>query len=318
MAEIGYFLSSEEHTGPELVHGAVLAERSGFRRAWISDHFHPWLDDQGQSPFVWSVLGAIAQATSELRVTTAATCPTVRIHPVVIAQAAATTAQLFGDRFSLGVGSGENLNEHVTGAPWPRVAVRQRMLEEAVGIIRALWRGELTSIETEHYTVDNARLYTLPGSPPDIVMSGFGDQAVQLAARIADGFMTTMPDADAVRRYRDAGGSGRVQGGVKVCWADSEEQAVKTAHQTWRMELVPGQLAQDAPLPMHFEQVSQLVSEEMVAEKVVCGPDPKRHAEALQAYLDAGCDEVYVGQMGPDQEGMIRFYEREVLPLFRG
>lgn len=315
MVEIGYFLSSEEHDARELVDGAKMAEQAGFRKAWISDHFHPWNDAQGESPFVWTVLGAVLQAT-RLHLTTAVTCPTFRIHPAVIAQAAATTAQLSGGRFTLGLGSGEALNEHITGLPWPRVDVRLAMLEEAVSIIRELWRGELTSVDGAYYDVDNARLYTLPPTPPDIVMSGFGDKATALAARIADGFVTTMPDADAVRTYREHGGKGPVQGGLKVCWATDQDQAVKTAHQLWGLELIPGQFAQDAPLPLHFEQVGQLVTEDMVREKIACGPDPQRYVHEIQAYVDAGFDEVYVGQMGPDQEGMIRFFEREVLPHF--
>ena len=314
MVEVGYFLSSEEHTSKELVQGAVLAEQAGFRKAWISDHFHPWNDAQGQSPFVWTVLGAIASATEALHLTTAVTCPTFRTHPAIIAQAAATTAEVFDGRFSLGVGSGEALNEHVTGMPWPRVDVRLEMLAEALSIIRELWQGGLTSIEGKYYDVENARIYTRPETPPDILVSGFGPKSTELAARIGDGFMTTMPDADAVKTYRDNGGTGLVQGGLKVCWGPDEDAAAKTAHELWGMELIPGQFAQDAPLPRHFEQVSQLVSVEMVREKVPCGPDPERYITAIREYADAGFDEVYVGQMGPDQKGMIDFVRSEVLP----
>jgi G6PDH family F420-dependent oxidoreductase len=321
MATIGYFLSSEEHPGSELVKGAVLAERAGFPAAWISDHFHPWLDEQGQSPFVWSVLGAIAASTDRLRVTTAVTAPTVRIHPAIIAQAAATTAELFetsgsggAGRFSLGVGTGEALNEHILGDHWPRPGVRLSMLEEAVEIIRALWTGETLDHDGEHYVVENARLYTLPQTPPQILMSGFGPKAIKLAARIADGFINTSPDADAIKQYRDAGGRGRLQAGVKVCWNDDKQQAIKIAHRTWRNSSVPGQLAQELTMPTFFEQASELVTEEMVADAVTCGNDPDEHVAAIQQYVDAGFNEVYVAQMGPDQEGMIAFYEREVLP----
>jgi G6PDH family F420-dependent oxidoreductase len=311
--EIGYFLSCEEHSPSELIRGAQLAEEAGFGKAWISDHFHPWNDAEGQSPFVWGVLGAIAQATG-LHVTTAVTCPTFRIHPVVVAQAAATAACMFEGRFSLGVGTGEALNEHVTGLPWPRVAVRQAMLEEAVGIIRRLWEGGLVSVDGDHYDVDNARIYTLPDTPPDILVSGFGPESTKLAARIGDGFMTVSPDAESVRTYREAGGTGLVQGGLKVCWAADADAARKTAHRLWAHELVPGQIAQDAPTPAHFEQISALVTEDMVAEQVVHGPDPQPYVEAIREYADAGFDELYIGQMGPDQEGMIRFLREQVLP----
>jgi G6PDH family F420-dependent oxidoreductase len=319
MATIGYFLSSEEHPGTELVRAARLAEDAGFSAAWISDHFHPWLDEQGHSPFVWSVLGAIAAATDRLRVATAVTAPTVRIHPAVIAQAAATTAELFGtvdgaSRFDLGVGTGEALNEHILGDHWPRPEVRLAMLEEAVAIIRALWTGETLDHDGEHYVVENARIYTLPPATPDILVSGFGPKAIETAAKIGDGFVTTSPSAEDIVAYREHGGTGRTQGGVKVCWHEDRQQAVKIAHKTWRNSFVPGQLAQDLPTPTHFEQASELVTEEMVAEKVACGPDPEEHVAVVRTYVDAGFDEVYVAQMGPDQEGMIRFYEKEVLP----
>jgi G6PDH family F420-dependent oxidoreductase len=325
MATIGYFLSSEDHPGSELVKAAVLAERAGFPAAWVSDHFHPWLDEQGHSPFVWSVLGGIAAATERLRVTTAVTAPTVRIHPAIIAQAAATTAELFersgsggAGRFDLGVGTGEALNEHILGDHWPRPEARLDMLEEAVEIIRTLWAGEVVDHDGEHYVVENARIYTLPQTLPRILVSGFGPKSIQLAARIADGYITTSPDAAAIEQYRRAGGKGVLQAGVKVCWHEDKQQAVKIAHRTWRNSFVPGQLAQELAMPTFFDQASELVTEEMVAEKVTCGSDPEEHVAAIQEYVDAGFDEVYVAQMGPDQEGMISFYEREVLPRLRG
>src|SRR3954447_15988950 len=219
MATIGYFLSSEEHPGSELIRAAAQAEQAGFEAAWISDHFHPWLDEQGHSPFVWSVLGGIAQATSTLRVSTAVTAPTVRIHPAVVAQAAATTAELFGDgRFALGVGTGEALNEHILGDHWPTPEVRLEMLSEAVELIRDLWKGESVDHDGEHYVVENARLYTLPSYTPQILVSAFGPKALEVAARIGDGFITTSPSAEDIATYRSNGGKGVTQGGVKVCW----------------------------------------------------------------------------------------------------
>ena len=186
--EIGFFLSSEEHGPAELVAFAQAAETAGFRSALISDHYHPWLEEQGQSPFVWSVIGALA-ATTNLRVTTGVTCPTVRVHPAVIAQAAATCATMMPGRFRLGVGSGENLNEHILGNAWPPVRVRLQLLEEAVEIMRQLWEGSIVTAHTEHYTVENARLYTLPEAPPPVLVSAFGAKATEVAARIGDGFV---------------------------------------------------------------------------------------------------------------------------------
>jgi G6PDH family F420-dependent oxidoreductase len=318
MVMLGYFLSSEEHAAHELVTGAVLAERAGFPKAAISDHFHPWLPEQGQSPFVWPVLGAIAHATTDLRVTTAVVCPTVRVHPVIVAQAAATTQQLFGGRFSLGLGSGEALNEHILGDRWPSIEVRLAMLEEAIGIIKRLWTGETVDHHGGHYTVENARLWTLPESPPRILMSAFGPKAVDLAARACEGYVGAWPAKRLIALYRKLGGRGPALGELKVCWHEDAEEAVRIAHRTWRHEFVPGQGSQDLPTTTHFAQAASIVSPDMVGERIACGPDPERHITAIQAYVDAGYDEVYVAQMGPDQAGMIHFYQREILPHFAG
>jgi G6PDH family F420-dependent oxidoreductase len=313
MAEIGYFLSSEEHGPRDLVRIAGQAEAAGFRSVWISDHYHPWTDRQGEAPFVWSVIGGIA-ASTELRVTTAVTCPTVRMHPAVVAHAAATAAAMLPGRFLLGVGTGENLNEHVLGGAWPRVDVRFAMLEEAVEVVRELWSGRLTSYDGRYYQVSNARIYSLPETPPPILMSALGRKAVEVAARIADGLISTRPDADAIRHYRDVGGTGPRQGGLKVCWARDEAEARKLAHELWATEHVPGEASRELPLPSHFEDLAELVTEERVADVVPCGPDPERHAAAIRQYLDAGFDEVYVSQIGPDQAGFFDFWQREVRP----
>src|SRR3954469_12431746 len=202
---IGYFLSSEEYTPAELVEQARGAERAGFSALWISDHYHPWVDAQGQSAFVWSTIGALSQVCS-LPVTTAVTCPTVRIHPAVLAQAVATSAVLHSGRFVLGVGSGEALNEHILGDAWPQTDVRLEMLEEAVDVMRRLWEGGQVSHHGTHYTVENARIYTLPDEPPDVYVSGFGPKATELAGRMGDGFCTVMPDPDAIELFRSSGG----------------------------------------------------------------------------------------------------------------
>jgi G6PDH family F420-dependent oxidoreductase len=316
MATIGIFLSSEEHGAPRLVDVARKAEQAGFRSAWISDHFHPWTNAQGNSPFVWSVIGGIAAVTSELRVHTAVTCPTVRIHPAIIAHAAATSATMLPGRFGLGVGSGEALNEHIFGDPWPNAQTRLRMLAEAVEIIRELWTGKIVRHDGDHYVVDNARLYSLPDEPPPIHVSGFGPKAISVAAQIGDGYMTVAPDADALQQYRGAGGTGTAHVGRKVCWAASEEEAVRTAHRLWPNEALGGELAQVLPMPAHYEQACELVTPEMVAESVPCGPDPERHVEAIREVFDAGYDECYIQQIGDDQEGFLDFYQREVLPRF--
>ena len=315
--KIGYFLSSEEFGPRELVRQARLAEASGFSDLWISDHYHPWTAEQGNSPFVWGVIGALAEATSTMTVTTAVTCPTLRIHPAVIAQAAATAAVQLDGRFIFGVGSGEALNEHILGDPWPEADIRLEMLEESIALIRELWKGRQTSWDGDHYHVENAHLYTLPDTPPPVYVSGFGPKAIELAGRIGDGFCFVAPEAEMVQQFRDAGGAGKpVQGGTKVCWGTDEAAARQTAHKTWPNEALPGELPQILPTPSHFQQAAQLVTEDMVAEAVACGPDMDKHVAQLQAYADAGFDEVYVQQIGTDHEGFFEAYARDVLPHF--
>jgi G6PDH family F420-dependent oxidoreductase len=314
MTTFGYFLSCEEYTPAELVEQATLAEQAGFEALWISDHFHPWNDEQGQSPFVWSVIGALSQACS-LPVTTAVTCPTVRMHPALVAQAAATSQVMLEGRFRLGVGSGEALNEHILGTVWPSADVRLEMLEEAVGLLRKLWSGDVVTERGRHYSVDTARIYTLPDTPPPVYVSAFGPKAIDVAARIGDGFITTSPDAEALRAFRDKAGAAKpAQAGFKVCYAASEREGVAVAHRLWANSGLPGELAQVLPSPKHFEQASELVTHEMTGSSVVCGPDAGRHVNAFGPFVDAGFDEVYVANMGPHYKEMIALYGNEVLP----
>ena len=316
--KIGYFLSSEEWGPRDQVELAAKAQRAGFEGLWISDHYHPWNDEQGHSPFVWSVIGAIAQAADGMAVTTAVTCPTVRIHPAVIAQAAATSAVMLDGRFRLGVGSGEALNEHILGDRWPEADERLEMLEEAVHVIRTLWQGGARDHRGRHYRVEHARVYDLPENPPEIVISGFGPKATDLAARVGDGFCTVAPDAESVERFRGNAARGSlVQGGMKVCWGEDEAACRKTVHRLWPNEALPGELAQVLPTPAHFEQAAELVTEEMVAEEVPCGADADLHLEKIKAFADAGFDELYVNQIGPDQDAFFEVYREQVLPRAR-
>jgi G6PDH family F420-dependent oxidoreductase len=312
---LGYFLSCEEYTPRELVEQAVAAEEAGFEALWISDHFHPWNDEQGQSPFVWSVVGALSQACS-LPVTTAVTCPTMRVNPVIVAQAAATSAVMLDGRFTLGVGTGEALNEHILGQPWPPAELRLEMLEEAVAVMRQLWEGGFVTHRGRFYTVDNARIYTLPEAPPQVYMSGFGPQATDVAARIADGYITTSPDTELLGRFREGSGGKPAQAGLKVAYAPTEDEGVEHAHRRWRNSGLPGELAQVLPSPRHFEQASELVTEEMTRSSITAGPDPEQHRAAVREYVDAGFDEVYVANMGPHPLSleMIAMFGREVLP----
>ncbi|MDW4905424.1 TIGR03557 family F420-dependent LLM class oxidoreductase [Streptomyces sp. ADMS] len=318
MPEYGYFLACEEFGPADLGEQARQAEQAGFRALWISDHYHPWNDAQGQSPFVWSVIGALSQAVS-LPIETAVTCPTVRTHPAVVAQAAATSAVMTDGRFRLGVGTGEALNEHILGDRWAPAHIRLEMLEEAIQVMRRLFTGEEVTHHGPHYTVENARLYTVPDEPVPIDVSGFGPQATALAARVGDGYITMGPEEDLTTQFRKGGGgAGLVSGGTKVCYGPNREEAVRTVHRLWSNQLLPGEMAQILPTPRHFEQLEPLVTENMVSENTVCGADVDEHVSALSAFADAGFDRVYVSQIGPDQRGFFDFYRTKVLPRLPG
>jgi coenzyme F420-dependent glucose-6-phosphate dehydrogenase len=318
MFALGYALSSEEHAPADLIRYARRAEEVGFAFALISDHYHPWIGQQGHSPFVWSVIGGIAQAAQRLTLGTGVTCPTMRIHPAIIAQAASTSAAMMPGRFFLGLGTGENLNEHILGDRWPAHDMREAMLEEAVEIIRTLWKGETLTYRGEYYTVENARIYTLPEHLPPILMAAGGPRAAESAGRIADGLITTTPSAELLKRFEGVGGSGKPSyGQLTVCWAQDEAAARHTAYKYWPTAAVRGELSQELPTPAHFEQAAKMVREEDVAEAIICGPDPERHIAGVREFIDAGYDHVYVHQVGPDQEGFFRFYEQEILPKLR-
>jgi G6PDH family F420-dependent oxidoreductase len=318
VTRLGYTLSSEEFDAPSLVTQAERAERAGFSFASISDHFHPWVDEQGESPFVWSTLGAISQRTERIELMTGVTCPTMRVHPAIIAQAAATAAQLLPGRFSLGVGSGENLNEHIVGERWPGVVERQERLEEAIEVIRELWTGKLTSRRGKHFTVENARLYSLPEELPPLLVAVAGESSVELAARAGDGLIGVAPAAESVKQFRSEGGEGKpTYGQLHVCWAEDEQEAKELALKQWPNGAISGSYFLELPLPAHFEEAAEVLDAEDIGKSIVCGPDPERHRAAIQEYVDAGYDHVYVHQIGPDQESFFDFYEREVFPSFR-
>jgi G6PDH family F420-dependent oxidoreductase len=315
MPEIGYAISSEEHAPSDIVEHAVLAEQAGFPFALISDHYHPWVDAQGHSPFVWAVIGGIATAAKRLRLGTGVTCPSVRIHPAIIAQAAATAAAMMPGRFFLGVGSGENLNEHILGDRWPSVDTRQEMMEEAIDVIRLLWQGGYQSHDGQYFVVENARIYDLPEQLPEIMVAASGPEAAELAGEVGDGLIGTAPDREVLGAFSSAGGEGKPTfGQLTVCWGKDEAEARRLALKLWPNAGIPGAASTELPLPLHYQQLAELVTEEQIAEKVVCGPDPERHLEKIREYADAGYSHVYIHQVGPDQAGMIRFYEREILP----
>jgi len=316
LIELGYALSSEEHPPVEIVKLARAAEDAGFSFALISDHFHPWTDRQGESGFVWSMIGAIAHATERLRLGTGVTCPTMRVHPAIVAQAAATCASLMPGRFFLGVGTGEALNEHIFADRWPSPQERLAMLEEAVGLIRELWGGDLVSHDGKHYVVDRARIYSLPNELPPIYVAAAAPDAAELAGRIGDGLVSTSPEREIVQTFKSAGGGGPRYGQLTVCYAESEDEAVQTALEWWPNAALKGPLGQELALPSMFEASAEMVDEEAIADAVVCGPDADLHRKKIREFEDAGFDHVYIHQVGLDQDGFMRFYAEEILGAF--
>jgi len=315
MPQFGYALSSEEHAPLDLVRNAKLAEDAGFEFLSISDHYHPWIDAQGHSGFVWALIGGIAASTSKIRLGTGVTCPTIRIHPAIIAQATATAACLMPGRFFFGIGSGEKLNEHILGDRWPEVEVRLEMMEEAVEVIRRLWAGGVQSHHGRHYTVENARIYDLPDQLPEIVVSASGPKATEVAGRIGDGLWGMAPEKELVTQFDKLAGAGKPKyAQVTLCWATDEAAARKTAHEIWPTSAIKGEASQELPSPKHFEQLAEMVTEDQIAESIPCGPDPEPVLEQVRTYLEAGFDHVYFHQVGPDQAGFLDFATRELLP----
>jgi G6PDH family F420-dependent oxidoreductase len=313
--EIGYTLSSEERQPEELVRLGQMAEDTGFGYALISDHFHPWTDKQGSAPFVWAVLGGIASTTKTLRVGTGVTCPIMRVHPAIVAQASATIGCMMPGRFFLGVGAGESLNEHVVGQTWPPPDMRQDMLEEAIGVLRLLHGGGERSHYGKFFQVHDARVYNLPEKPVPIYVAAAGKESAKLAARAGDGLICSAPSAETVRAFVEGGGNGKPRyGQLTVCWAKTEDEAVRTALDFWPISGLEGQFKNELPRPLYLEQASKPVTAEMIKKEITCGPDPQKHLEAIGKFARAGFDHVYVHQVGPDQEGFMRFYEREILP----
>lgn len=317
MAVIGYHLSSEEHDASTLVRNARLAEDAGFGFASISDHFHPWLERQGHSPFVWSVLGGIAATTERLEVGTMVTCPIMRVHPVLVAQAAATVATMAPGRFFLGVGTGERLNEHVTAQPWPSAEVRLSMLDEAIDLIRALWRGKLTTRRGEHFDVENARLFEVPDPLPPIYVAASGDESGELAARLGQGLISLDRSDAVVSTYRDEGGTGPTISQTHVCVARTRDEALGVVEQWWPNTGLPGSIKTEVPLPRHFEEAVSVLHDDDIQGRAVLGRDVGEHVAEIRRYVDSGYDHLTIHQIGPDQQAFLDFYGREVMPALR-
>ncbi|GGX58876.1 TIGR03557 family F420-dependent LLM class oxidoreductase [Streptomyces minutiscleroticus] len=316
--QIGYKLASEAFGPEELIRQAVLAETAGFDFVEMSDHFHPWLDVQGHSPFTWTVLGAVAARTERVGLVTGVTCPTVRYHPAIIAQAAATLALVSGGRFVLGVGSGERLNEHVVGRGFPdTVRVRQELLREALEIIRLLWQGGYRSYEGKHLRLDDARVFDLPEEAPLIAVAAGGGDAARIAAELGDGLFATEDKPSLVEHYRAAGGSGPGYAEVPMAWAEDERTAAEAALKTSRWAVTGWKVMSELPNPVNFEAATTTVRTEDILQQFACGPDPDRYLSAAQKYVDAGFDRLVLQNAGPDPDGFIDFYQRELAQPLR-
>lgn len=316
MAKFGYKLMTEEHGPSALVKNAVAAEKAGFDFVGISDHFHPWVRAQGHSPFAWSVLGAIAHATSSIGIATGLTCPIIRYHPAIIAQAAATISVMSEGRFTLAVGAGERLNEHVTGALWPSVAIRHAMLGEAIDIFRELWEGGARAYEGEYFVLDHAEIFDLPPKPIPIILGVSGDKSIALAAEKADGIMATEPDKKLVSGFRKGKSKGSVWGEISLAYAPTEEKGRKLARERFAFSALGWAVNSELPSVEGFEAAAQYVREEDLAD-IPAGPDPEVHLKAIRKFVDAGFDNIALLGIGPDQAAFIRFAEKELLPKLR-
>jgi coenzyme F420-dependent glucose-6-phosphate dehydrogenase len=316
--KIGFTLSAEEFAGPDLLKHARAAEDAGFDFLMISDHFHPWVEAQGNSPFVWGVLGALSGATDEIPVGTGVTCPTTRIHPAIIAQAAATAADLLPGRFFLGVGSGERLNEHIVGQHWPDNSTRLDQLAEAVELIQELWEGSMVSHRGEYFTLDRAKIYSLPAELPPIFLAAGGPESATLAAKLGQGLIGVAPDDELIETYAGAADPpGPRVGQIQFCFGESFDAALDIALEHWPNAAFGGNLSQEIALPSDFESAAELVTKETLAENLTAGNDPDEFVAALNTYLSAGYDHIYIHQIGPDQLGAIEFFSQEVIPAFR-
>jgi coenzyme F420-dependent glucose-6-phosphate dehydrogenase len=299
MPELGFALSSEDHAPNDLVEQAVLAEQTGFSFCLISDHYHPWISKQGHSSFVWSTLGGIARATEKIRVGTGVTCPLIRIHPAIVAQAAATVACMMPGRFFLGVGTGENLNEHILGDRWPLADERLELLEEAVEVLRLLWQGGEQTHRGKHYTVDHAQVFDLPDDDIDIYVAAAQPNAAELAGRIGDGLISTSPDEDVVKKF---GQDKPKLGMMHVAYDTDEKKALERAHELWPNTALQGSLSQELATPGDFEGAAPMVSEDDMKGSVPHGPDPAKYREQIEKYDKAGFTHVYIHQIGDNQK----------------
>ncbi|MEU7903457.1 TIGR03557 family F420-dependent LLM class oxidoreductase [Actinoplanes sp. NPDC049118] len=309
---IGYKLMAEAFGPKGLIDQALRAERAGFDFVEMSDHYHPWLDVQGHSPFVWDVLSAIAARTRDLGLATGVTCPSVRYHPAIVAQAAATLAIISDDRFTLGVGSGERLNEHVIGQGFPSVRGRHERLREALEIINLLWQGGYQSYEGKHLQLEDARVFDLPDRLPVIAVAAGGKEAAKLAASHGTGLFATEPRKDLISAYTGAGGAGPRYAEVAMAWAADPDDGVRAALKTMPWAVLGWKVMSELPNPANFAAAAAPVTEDDIRAQFTHGADPKSYTDAVRTYADAGYDHVVLMNAGPDPDGFLDFYAKEL------
>jgi G6PDH family F420-dependent oxidoreductase len=320
MTDFGYTMMTEQSRPDRLVTDLVAAEAAGFDFSVCSDHFQPWLAEQGHAGYAWSILGAAAQATERIGLMTYVTCPTLRYHPVIVAQKAATLGILSGGRFRLGLGSGENLNEHVVGKRWPAVGERHAMLSEAVQIIGALLDGDGSlNFRGQHFDVEQARLWDLPERRVPIGIAVSGEQSCTLAGRHADLMIAVEPKPELGEMFDAAGGSGKARvGQIALSYDPDRDAAIERAHAQFRWFGLGWKVNADLPNPESFDAATAFVTPDQVAEQIGCGPDVEEHVEKIRHFIDAGFTEVALVQIGGDhQEPFIRWAEDELLPALR-
>jgi G6PDH family F420-dependent oxidoreductase len=314
---IGYKLATEGFGPRELIRQAVLAEQAGFDFVEMSDHYHPWVEAQGHSAFTWSLLSAIAVKTDRIGLATGVTCPSMRYHPAIIAQAAATLAIISDGRFTLGVGAGERLNEHVTGEGFPARRVRHERFREALEIIRLLWQGGYRSYDGQHLKLEDARVFDLPEELPVIAVAASGPESAKIAAELGDGLFAVAPDGELVRQWHGLGGHGPAYGEMPLAWADDEDTAVQAVLEKNAFALSGWKVMAELPNPANFEAVTALATPDQARGQFACGPDPKRHLEVAQEFANAGFDNLVAMNAGPDPDGFMDFFARELAAPLR-